>query len=121
MSRVLVLEDDEDLRDVLSRLMCATGRVSCVTASSFDEMVAHENDVLDCDVALLDVNLGPDVPSGVDAYHWLRTHQFHGRIWFLTGHARSNPLVQQATAVSGAGVIEKPVDPGTILKLVDGA
>lgn len=118
MQRVLVLEDDNDLRSLLCDLLVASGATGCVSAESLEELVRQKEQVLGCGLALLDVNLGAGVPSGLDAYHWLKEHGFTGRIVFLTGHARSHPLVRQARELAGAQVLSKPVDAKVLMTLV---
>ena len=68
-------------------------------------------------VAILDINLGPNVPDGVDAFNWLMDHGFQGKILFFTGHARTNPLVAQAVR-NGVEILEKPVHPDKIVSTV---
>ncbi|WP_224240300.1 response regulator [Hyalangium gracile] len=116
--RVLVLEDDKDLRTLLCELMEACGAEACVRAASFDEMVRQKQQVLGCGLALMDVNLGSGQPSGLDAYHWLRDNGFTGRIVFLTGHARHHPLVRKAQELTQAQVLSKPVNTKELMALV---
>ncbi|MDY7226313.1 response regulator [Hyalangium sp. s54d21] len=118
MQRVLVLEDDDDLRFLLCDLLVASGAKACVSVDSFEAMVLRKEQVLECGLALLDVNLGGGVPSGLDAYHWLKEHGFTGGIVFLTGHARSHPLVRQARELTGARVLSKPVNAKELMALV---
>ena len=118
VQRVLVLEDDDDLRTLLCELLVACGVQAWVSAGSFEAMVRQKEQVLGCGLALLDVNLGAKVPSGLDAYHWLRENGFGGRIVFLTGHARSHPLVRQAYDLSQARILSKPVDAKVLMALV---
>jgi DNA-binding response OmpR family regulator len=61
------------------------------------------------DLAILDINLGAGSPSGLAGYRWLREHEFAGRVVFLTGHARSHPLVAEASEIGDAVVYEKPM------------
>jgi FixJ family two-component response regulator len=124
VERVLVLEDDDDLRTLLCDLLVVSGAQACVSAASFDAMVRQKEQVLGCGLALLDVNLGSGAPSGLDAYDWLRENGFGGRIVFLTGHARSHPLVRKAYDLSQARILSKPVDAKVLMALVrnpDGA
>jgi DNA-binding response OmpR family regulator len=118
VQRVLVLEDDDNLRALLCDLLVASGARACVSAGSFEELVRQTEQVLGCELALLDVNLGGGVPSGLEAYHWLKEHRFSGRIVFLTGHARSHPLVRQARELAGTQVLSKPVDAKVLMALV---
>lgn len=109
MARVLIVEDDHDLAEVERELLSAAG-ATCVVAHSLEEAQQLEADALRCDTALVDVSLGPGRPSGVDVYAWLRRRGFTGTIAFLTGHARSHPLVQRAAMTPGTRILAKPVD-----------
>jgi FixJ family two-component response regulator len=117
---VLILDDDPDLRDSLGDVISELCRQRCLFAESFDDLVALDRRVDECRLALLDVNLGPDRPSGVDAYEWLRARGFQGRIVFLTGHARTHPAVAHAAAVDGAAVHQKPISVDALRSLVEG-
>ena len=81
----------------------------CYGIRSYGDLLDLGDRALHCGVAILDINLGPQVPSGLDAYGWLRKHGFHGRIEFLTGHAASHPLVVEAKRLGDAEVVGKPV------------
>ena len=63
--------------------------------------------------------MGPQVPSGLDAYGWLRKHGFDGRIVFLTGHAASHPLVVEAKRLGDAEVVGKPVSLDTLTSMLE--
>ena len=63
----------------------------------------------DFDLAFLDVNLGADNPSGLDALRWLRERGYPGKTVFLTGHGVENPLVEEARSTSGVEVLQKPI------------
>jgi DNA-binding NtrC family response regulator len=106
--RILLLEDDDDLRASLRELLELLG-ARCMAVASVDEMKQKESEALGCDVALLDINLGRGVQSGLDGYRWLGSRAFKGSMVFLTGHARSHPLVEEAYKMSGVEVLEKPV------------
>src|SRR5262245_54057730 len=93
-TKVFLLDDDEDLRGSVGELIAAVSGGDCVTAASVPEMMARTPEVLACQLALLDINLGAGKPTGVDAYHWLRAQGFRGRICFVTGHAHAHPLVK---------------------------
>jgi CheY-like chemotaxis protein len=119
VARVLVLEDDDDLRGLLCELLRGASGEACVDAASYGELLRQREAALGCALALLDVNLGAGVPSGLDAYRWLHAHGFGGRTVFLTGHARSHPLVREAYALTDAQVLSKPVDAAVLLALAD--
>jgi FixJ family two-component response regulator len=70
-------------------------------------------------LAILDINLGEGQPSGLDAYHWLRESGFEGKIVFLTGHARSHPLVSQARQAGKVVILEKPTTMERLLSMLE--
>jgi FixJ family two-component response regulator len=116
---VLFLDDDDDLRDTFTDLVQTVFERRCVGCRSYEELVALGEQALGCAVAVLDINLGPNVPSGLDAYAWLRSRGFKGRIVFLTGHANSHPLVLEATRLGDADVVAKPISSAVLRSLVE--
>jgi DNA-binding response OmpR family regulator len=116
---ILLLDDDADLRDAVGDLIRLLG-AACLALPSVNAMNAAERDVLACQLAIIDVNLGEGEPSGVDAYEWLRRHAFGGEIVFLTGHAPSHPAVSRAASL-GARVLAKPIETDELRALVNGA
>ena len=118
MLRVLVLEDDKDLRFILCELLSLSGADACVSAGSLEDLRRERVEALGCGLALLDINLGAGVPSGLDAYRWLKDNGFSGRIVFLTGHARSHPLVREALELTHVQVLSKPIESKVLLELV---
>jgi DNA-binding response OmpR family regulator len=115
---VFVLEDDDDLRSVLVDLIARTSGRDCIGLRDFAELRARRADVLGCALGVLDVNLGNGQPSGLDAFAWLRTERFTGRIVFLTGHATSHPLVERAREMGEAAVLVKPLEVELLLSLL---
>jgi FixJ family two-component response regulator len=115
---VLVLDDDRDMLEALGDTIRVLGGRPCITVASHAEMVALGAQALACSVAILDINLGLGMPSGIDAYRWLRESGFGGRIVFLTGHARGHPLVEEAHRLGEARVLEKPARTATLLEIV---
>lgn len=118
MLRVLVLEDDGDLRSILCELLSLSGADACVSAGSFEELRRKGAEALGCGLALLDINLGAGVPSGLDAHRWLQDNGFPGRTVFLTGHARSHPLVREALELKNVQVLSKPIESSALVALV---
>jgi DNA-binding NtrC family response regulator len=121
MAAVLLLDDDDDLLGALREGIVDEGGWECVTAHNLAELTALDQSIVGCRVAILDINLGAGLPSGIDAYHWLRGQKFAGRVIFLTGHARSHPLVQEAGRVEGATVRQKPLGLDALLELLEAA
>jgi DNA-binding NtrC family response regulator len=120
VDKVLLLDDDADQIEVLALAISLFCGRTCVTARSYEELTRLADSALSCAVALLDINLGPQQPSGLDALRWLRGHDFKGRVWFLTGHARSHPLVARALAMGEARLVEKPIETDHLCMLVTG-
>jgi FixJ family two-component response regulator len=104
-----VLEDDDDLRELLGQLLEELGSAAPVLAKGVASLVTSGAAALATQVAILDINLGPHQPNGLDAYVWLRERGYAGRIVFLTGHAAAHPLVERAGQLDDARVLAKPV------------
>lgn len=116
----MFLDDNEDLRELMPVVLNSTLEVDCVCFGTLRELQNHSEDVLLAQIAILDINLGPGLPSGIDAFNWLMAQGFRGKILFLTGHARTNPQVAQAEK-SGAMVLEKPLHPDQLISSVRSA
>jgi DNA-binding NtrC family response regulator len=117
---VLVVDDDEDLRQAIGDVLVEILGREWVGVGSLGELVALGQRALDCRVAILDVNLGAGQPSGIDAFEWLKSKGFRGRIVFLTGHARSDPLVNRAWSERSANVFQKPMSVEQLGAIVNG-
>jgi len=91
-----------------------------VGVGSYEELTALGDDALGASVVILDINLGPDRRSGIDAYAWLRDQGYKGRIVFLTGHASSPPLVVEAQRIGDAEIFAKPIEPDRLRAIVEG-
>ena len=115
---VLLLDDDDDMLSTISELVRLLTQRPCVTAHSLRELIARRDEALRCSNAILDINLGPAQPSGLEAYAWLKEHRFAGTVIFLTGHARSHPLVARAGALDGVQVYQKPIETDELLRLL---
>ena len=118
MQSVFVLEDDTDARTLLKLLFESEGAV-CQTFGAVSELMDAYDQVEAFGLAVLDVSLGEGMPSGIDAYLWLREMGFGGRIVFLTGHARSHPFLAQEMLRSPVRVLEKPMGADEIARLLD--
>lgn len=118
MRQVLFLDDDEDLREVVSEILGEKG-IRCLAVATHDELVAARERALASDVAILDINLGAGAPNGLDAYRWLRANGFRGKITMLTGHGRSHPLARAARNLDHVEVLEKPISAQTLESLAE--
>ena len=117
---VLYVEDNDDLRELVVELVTVAFHRRCVGVGSYEEMVALGEEALGCSVAILDINLGPNRPSGIDAYTWLRDKGYTGRIVFLTGHASNHPLVVEAQRIGDAEIFSKPIEIERLEAIVEG-
>ena len=116
---VLFVEDDDDLRQTFVELITVALERPCVGVGSYKEVVALRNGLLACDAAILDINLGPGQPSGIDVYGWLRRNGYTRRIVFLTGHASTHPLVIEAHRIGDAEIFSKPIEPDRLRSIVE--
>jgi FixJ family two-component response regulator len=117
MTNVIVLDDDQDIRVMLCEIFRLLGAKSCSEFGSVEELKEQPDVSVGSDLAILDVNLGAGVPSGTDACQWLLEHGYRGKIVFLTGHAKTHPMVKKA-AQTGAQVLEKPTSVGVLADLL---
>ena len=117
MDCVLLLEDDDDLREVLHQAFLMSGVHVVQPFRQVQELVSLGRAALECGCAVLDVNLGPDVATGLDAYDWLRRAGYKGRVIFLTGHASSYPRLRQVSEHPGTFLVEKPTSIPSLLTL----
>jgi FixJ family two-component response regulator len=108
MATVMVLDDDGDLLATIADVLRMVYFSNCLPLRSYAEMVTQSKAVLACDLAILDINLGPDQPSGLEAYRWLKANHFRGRVMFITGHAELHPLVAEAQRIGGTPLLRKP-------------
>ncbi|MGZ3712443.1 MAG: response regulator [Bdellovibrionota bacterium] len=108
-STLLLLDDNESLLEIMGRVMETVFNRPVVKAKRLAEIAEREEAALACGLAFLDINLGPNEPNGIDVYHWLQERGFRGQIYFLTGHAQSNPLLEQACSLGAVKVLPKPI------------
>lgn len=118
---ILVMDDDIDLLEVLQETLITLCKVDqVITATSMDSVQQQKDKILNCELAILDVNLGAERPSGVNVAEWLRANGFKGKIVFLTGHAVSDPEVLAATRMPNTKVVAKPIGLPQLLGFVEG-
>ena len=116
--RVLIVDDDEDLGLVLGDVVTYLGGGNSVIARSLEDVQQHADEAVACSLAIIDINLGHGMPTGVDVVHWLRSRSFRGRVVFLTGHASDDPKVITASKVADTRLLSKPIDASTIESLL---
>ena len=106
---ILFVDDDEDLREAVREVVSSLKLGECLTAGSLAELEAQGAAALSCSLAILDLNLGANAASGIDVYRWLERARFAGKVVFLTGYGPDDPLVQEASRVSEARTLSKPI------------
>jgi FixJ family two-component response regulator len=120
LRKILILEDDPDLTTTYEKIITILGEGIPIIAHSFDELLDKESEVLSTDVALLDVSLGSYHKSGLDAHEWLINHGYNKPVFFVTGHAKSHPLVWQACNEGRAQILTKPITMNALLDIIKG-
>jgi FixJ family two-component response regulator len=117
---VVLLDDNQDLRELMRDILESALNVECTCFPSVGEFQKHPGEALNAKVAILDINLGQDVPNGIDAFNWLMEQGFRGKVLFFTGHART--YLQYALGESnGAEILEKPVEVDKLISTVSRA
>ena len=116
---MLFVDDDEDLRVVMLVALSGFGVRRVVTAASLREVQARRDEVVACQLAILDINLGSGEPTGVQIHEWLQREGFAGRTIFLTGHASNDPRVRDAASLAGTQIISKPLPIAALRELVE--
>ena len=120
MRTVLFVDDSSDLCEVVEFMCQSLPEVECVCVTSMSAVLERAVQVLRTGLAILDVNLGPGEPSGVEIYRWLKGQNYRGKIVFLSGHTRTDPQVAEATRISGVDFFRKPLEFGQIEALILG-
>jgi DNA-binding response OmpR family regulator len=118
---VLIVDDDLDLREALGEMFAHLGGVPCVLAGSLGDL-EHDRvpgSTNDCHLAIVDINLGPGQPTGVEVVRWLRSHAFRGKIVFLTGHGLGDPRVMAAAELADTEILSKPIGSEVLSRLID--
>jgi DNA-binding NtrC family response regulator len=105
----LLVDDDPDVRDSLAMAIEALGLGDVLRASSLDEVRDIRAAALACRLAIIDINLGPSAPTGVEVLQWMRAESFAGQAVFLTGHAATDPRVVAASRMPATRVLTKPI------------
>jgi DNA-binding NtrC family response regulator len=118
-ARVLILDDDIDLLDLMGDVIFRFCGRPVLKVASLRDLIMQKTSAFGCGVAFIDINLGPDCPSGIEAYQWLRSNKFCGHLSFLTAHAHTHPLVRKARELDNVSVLEKPIDVDRLIRTVE--
>jgi two-component system, chemotaxis family, CheB/CheR fusion protein len=104
-SRILLVEDREDIRDVFTTLLMAEGAV--VTAVATGRPAIERAKQEDFDVVLTDLGL-PDIPGELVIREITKMSRPRPRIVAITGY--NEPYLSRARAAGADTVLTKPVD-----------
>jgi len=121
MRRVFIVDDDLPLRETFTLLCEALGVEEAASAGSLSELADRSAQALRANLILIDINLGDGEPNGLAVFRWLKEHGFKGRAVFFTGHAKSDPMVQEVSRAAGVPVLSKPLPIESIEKLLEAA
>jgi two-component system nitrogen regulation response regulator NtrX len=115
-ARILVVDDERSIREVLAQVLGYEGYVVEVAGSGGEAITMHKAQPFD--LVLLDVKMqGID---GIDTLHQLRTHDPELRVVMISGHATIANAVEAVK--SGAfDFLEKPLDSDRLLVTVQRA
>ena len=111
---VLIVDDDEILREMLVEVLRIEGIQKCISADTLGSVQEQQKEALACGLAILDINLGPGEPTGIEVHNWLRSQGFRGQIIFLTGHAADDPRVLDASRIKSTTLLQKPISIETL-------
>jgi len=115
---VILLDDDEDLREATAEVISKLVHCTVDTFGSLNQLQLNYERASSSKLAFLDINLGLNEPSGLEAYTFLLNNDYRGRVFFFTGHAKSHPLVQTAAQLGRAEILNKPVAVTSLVRLV---
>jgi DNA-binding NtrC family response regulator len=105
---VVLVDDDVDLCDAVGDVLLTVGVHECLAFASLAQVQARAYDVLHSELAILDINLGYDNPTGVDVFNWLRGEGYTAPIVFMTGHATLDPRLAAALELPNTCLMLKP-------------
>jgi CheY-like chemotaxis protein len=117
---VLFVDDSEDIRLLISYSLMSLGLKRCVLAGSLDQVQQLSDEALKTNIALLDINLGPNLPTGQDVYKWLIGNNYQGRIAFLTGYSIDDNMLDGRIDTTKTPVLTKPVPLKTLTDFIKG-
>lgn len=117
MRRILIIEDDVDLRCELAELIESFG-ASALTASSSDECSAVFDDSVD--VIICDYKLKSE--TGLDVLKSLRkrANWHHPLVYLMTGHLDLTEAARQEIMTISQGFFMKPIRAGDLMAMVRG-
>jgi DNA-binding NarL/FixJ family response regulator len=114
---VLLVEDEQDAREALERMLAAEG-YECLAADSAEQALARVAEAGFVDVVVTDVVLGPAGMDGIDLIGALRERGVHAPVVAVTAFADSQRL-KRAINAGAAYLIEKPFRARALLAVLE--
>jgi CheY-like chemotaxis protein len=114
-ARILVADDETDIRNILRRLLLSAGFCVCEAGNGIEALAAAEH--CDIDLALLDITM-PRM-TGTEAVRQLRANPRYASIpiMLMTGHASASIARQLGDIV----LFPKPLDLEQLLSVIQQA
>jgi len=115
MLKVLIVDDEEYVRDFLGRMFRRRGCEVFLAADGEQCLAIHRKNPADC--IFLDIHLpGKD---GMSVFREIKPFKGATKIFFITGE--DNPLIRkQAESMGADGYFLKPLDTAQIIGLLEG-
>jgi CheY-like chemotaxis protein len=114
-SRILVADDETDIRNILRRLLLSEGFCVCEASNGIEALAAAEH----CDVDLVLIDITMPRMSGTEAVRELRANPRYATtpIMMMTGHVPAGASSQ----LGDIKLFSKPLDLGQVLAAVQQA
>ncbi len=110
---ILVVDDDRDNANSLGELFEMDGHRVEVVYTGREAIFAYLKN--DFDVAFVDVIM-PGM-NGVESFMEIRKLRPHANVYMMSGYSVEE-LLKQAMAQGALGILQKPADPETLIKMV---
>ncbi len=121
IKRVLIVDDDVDLCALFKIMVNSLGDAECQSASSLNDVIRLLGArSAPYDLVVLDMNLGPGKPNGIDVLHWIKSNRPCRKIVFMTGHAGSYLAMSDIAHLQDIPILSKPVPSDKLVHLIEG-
>ena len=114
-TRILVADDETDIRNILRRLLLSEGFCVCEAGNGIEALAAAEH----CDIDLLLIDITMPRMSGTEAVRELRANPRYAStpIMLMTGHVSAGA----ASQLGDIRLFSKPLDLGQVLTAIQQA
>jgi two-component system phosphate regulon response regulator PhoB len=117
VARIVIVEDDRDIRELIGLILDEEGHTTVATATGADALRECRDDVPD--LVLLDVSL-PGELSGLEVCLRLRADERLAAVPVMLLTARARPSDLEAGYAAGASdYLVKPFHPGELIRRVE--